>query len=129
MDDKALPHFASRFHTVGAWREAMLALGYTMPLQLCHGLSQAMTHLKLTFPEAFRLLWDNQKIIVAGFSLIYANSASTLWAEDKGSASALPASPTQPAVARDRDVLTPILPTEDMVRWKASGASPPTPPR
>jgi hypothetical protein len=30
---------------VGAWREAMLALGYILPLQLCHGLSQAMTHL------------------------------------------------------------------------------------
>ena len=45
MDEKALPHFASRFQTVGAWREAMLALGYTMPLQLCHGLGQAMTHL------------------------------------------------------------------------------------
>jgi diguanylate cyclase (GGDEF)-like protein len=129
MDEKALPHFASRFQTVGAWREAMLALGYTMPLQLCHGLSQAMTHLKLTFPAAFRLLWDNQKIIVAGLSLIYANSASKLWAEDKRPPSAPPASPTQPAVARDRDVLALVPPTEDMVRleslWSlASDSSP-----
>ncbi len=81
MDEKTLPHFASRFQTVAAWREAMDALGYTKPLQLCHGLSQAMTHLKLTFPEAFRLLWDNQKIIIAGPSLIYDVSASKLWAE------------------------------------------------
>ena len=78
--------------TMGAWREAMLARGYTMPLQLCHGLSQAMTHLKLTFPEAFRLLWDNEKIIVAGLSLINANSASTLWAEGKRPPSTPPAS-------------------------------------
>jgi hypothetical protein len=45
MDEKALPHFASKFQTVGAWREAMLELGYTLPLQLCQGLSQAMTDL------------------------------------------------------------------------------------
>jgi hypothetical protein len=119
MDEKALPHFASKFQTVGAWREAMLALGYTMPLQLCHGLSQAMTHLKLTFPEAFRLLWDNEKIIVAGLSLIYANSASKLWDADKRPPSTPPASPIQPAVARDPDVLTLVPPTEDIVRLES----------
>jgi len=97
----------------------MHALGYTMPLQLCHGLSQAMTHLKLTFPEAFRLLWDNQKIIVAGPSLIYACSASTLWAADKRPPSTPPASPTQPAVARDPDVLMLVPPTEDVVRLES----------
>lgn len=83
MDEKALPFFASRFQTVSAWREAMLALGYTMPLSLCRGLSHAMTHLELTFPAAFRLLWDKEKIIVAGHCFIYDLSASTLWAEDK----------------------------------------------
>jgi hypothetical protein len=66
MDEKALPHFASRFQTVGAWRDAMLALGYTMPLQLCHGLSQAMTHLKLTFPEAFRVQHDQRIPLPSG---------------------------------------------------------------
>src|SRR6266581_3643705 len=115
MDEKALPHFASRFQTVAAWREAMHALGYTMPLQLCHGLSQAMTHLRLTFPEAFRLLWDNQKIIVAGPSLIYACSASMLWAAGKRPPSAPPAGPTPPAVARGPDVLALVPPTEDVV--------------
>jgi diguanylate cyclase (GGDEF)-like protein len=119
MDEKALPHFASQFQTVGAWREAMLARGYTMPLQLCHALSQAMAHLKLSFPEAFRLLWDNQKIIVAGLSLIYANSASKLWDADKRPPRTPPASPTRPAVAQDRDVLTLVPPTEDIVRLES----------
>jgi len=119
MDDKALPHFASRFQTVGAWREAMLALGYTMPLQLCHGLSQAMTHLKLTFPEAFRLLWDKQKIIVAGPSLIYACSASTLWDASKRPPSTTPANPSHPTVTRDPDVLALVPPTEDIVRLES----------
>ncbi len=97
----------------------MLARGYTMPLQLCHGLCQAMTHLKLTFPEAFRLLWDNDKIIVAGLSLIYANSASKLWDADKRPPSTRPASPTPPAVARDRHVLALVPPTEDIVRLES----------
>ena len=78
-----------------------------------------MTHLKLTFPEAFRLLWDNQKIIVAGLSLIYANSASKLWAEGKRPPRTPPAGPTQPAVARDRDVLALVPPTEDIVRLES----------
>jgi diguanylate cyclase (GGDEF)-like protein len=97
----------------------MLALGYTMPLQLCHGLCQAMTHLKLTFPEAFRLLWDNQKIIVAGLSLIYANSASKLWDASKRRPSTKPLNPSHPTVTREPDVLALVPPTEDIARLES----------
>ena len=61
MEEQDLLGFAAGFEAVSAWRGAMLARGYTMPLQLCHGLSQAMKHLNLTFPQAFRqqlLLWQ-----------------------------------------------------------------------
>ncbi len=79
MHENDLLWFASGFRRVDMWRDAMLAHGYSMPLQLCHGLSQAMKHLNLTFPEAFRLLWDNKKILVSGRALIYDASASKLW--------------------------------------------------
>jgi hypothetical protein len=79
MEEHDLLEFAAGFGDVGAWRGAMLARGYGMPLQLCHGLSQAMKHLNLTFPQAFRLFWDKGKILVSGHSLIYDLSASKLW--------------------------------------------------
>jgi hypothetical protein len=101
MDEKDLLWFASGFRTVGAWREAMLAHGYIMPLQLCHGLSQVMTHLKLTFPEAFRLLWDKKKIIVAGHSLIFAFSTAPVWDAGPQPPSTPPAGEAGPASARD----------------------------
>jgi hypothetical protein len=101
MDAKDLLLFASGFRTVGAWREAMLAHGYLVPLQLCRGLSQATTHLKLTFPEAFRLLWDKKKIIVAGHSLIYDFSASKLWDAGTQPPGAPPAGEAGAASTRD----------------------------
>jgi hypothetical protein len=119
MGEKTLLQFASRFHTVTAWREAMLARGYTMPLPLCHWLSLAMTHLKLTFPEAFRMLWEDKDIVVAGHSLIYDVSPSKLWDEDTGPPSPPPADPTPPAIAWDQDVLALIPPTEDIVRLES----------
>ncbi len=101
--------FAGRFRTVGAWRDAMCAHGYSIPVQLSHGLSQAMTHLDLTFPEAFRLLWDKKKILVGGRALIYDFSASRLW-EAGNRPPSTPrvdnaVDPIPPAIARHRDVL------------------------
>ena len=84
----------------------MLARAYLVPLQLCHGLSQAMTHLEMTFPEAFRLLWDKKKIIVAGHCLIYDLSASKLWDAGAQPPGTPPAGEARPASARDRDVLS-----------------------
>ena len=101
MDANDLLWFASGFQTAGAWREAMLARAYLVPLQLCRGLSQAMTHLELTFPEAFRLLWDKKKIIVAGHCLIYDLSASKLWDAGAQPPGTPPAGEAGPASARD----------------------------
>ena len=119
MDEQTLPLFASKFLTVGAWREAMLARGFTMPLQLCHGLSQAMTCLSLTFPEAFRLLWDEKKIIVAGLSLIYDHSACMLWDKSKLLPTSPLAGPTTRDIAWHRDVLLVPL-TDEILRLKAA---------
>jgi hypothetical protein len=119
MDAKDLLWFSSGFRTVGAWREAMLAHGYIMPLQLCHGLCQAMTHLKLTFPEAFRLLWDNEKILVSGRSLIYASSAAKLWEVGTKPPTEPPTEPAPPAVVEHRDVLALVPPTEDTIHLES----------
>jgi hypothetical protein len=70
-----------RHASVGAWHEEMKARGIGVPLQLCHGVDQAMRKLGKSFPETFRYLWDNDKIIVAGRSLIYDLSANRLWAD------------------------------------------------
>ncbi len=115
MDEKDLLWFASGFRTVGAWRDAMLAHGYGMPLQLCHGLSQAMKHLNLAFPEAFRLLWDKKKILVSGHVLIYDFSAAKLWDAGTQPPGTPSAGPAQPAVAWHRDVLSLVPPTKDIV--------------
>src|SRR5215471_16747965 len=120
MDEQTLPQFASRFLTVGAWRKAMLARGFTMPLQLCHGLSQAMTCLNLTFPEAFRLLWHEKKIIVAGLSLIYDHSAYMLWDKCEQPPTPLSACPTPPDIAWHRDVLALVPSSDEILRLEAA---------
>ena len=38
MDAKDLLWFSSGFRTVEAWRDAMCAHGYRVPVHLCHGL-------------------------------------------------------------------------------------------
>ena len=42
MDAKDLLWFSSGFRAVDAWREAMCANGYRVPVHLCHGLHEAM---------------------------------------------------------------------------------------
>ena len=109
MEEQDLLGFAAGFQAVSAWRGAMLARGYTMPLQLCHGLSQAMKHLNLTFPQAFRLFWDNGKILVSGRSLIYDCSAAKLWT----------AGPPLSDPSSQRDVLAQVPPTKEMLHLEA----------
>lgn len=120
MDEKNLLWFAAGFRTVAAWRDAMFAHGYSMPVQLCHGLSGAMKRLKLTFPEAFRLLWVKKKIGVSGRSLLYDFSASILWDAGPQPPGAPLTGPTQPTVAGHRDVLALVPPTEDIVRLESA---------
>jgi hypothetical protein len=78
MDAKDLLWFSSGFRTVEAWRDAMCAHGYRVPVHLCHGLHEAMQYLDLTFPAAFRLLWVNRKIFVNERALVYDFSVSDL---------------------------------------------------
>ena len=120
MEDMNLLSFAAHFGTVGAWRTAMLERGYTMPLQLCQGLSEAMRYLNLTFPDAFRLLWNHRKILVSGRSLIYARSAPKLWTAGPRPDGAGPPS---------RDVLAEVPPTKEIVYleniWRLDAGSSP----
>jgi diguanylate cyclase (GGDEF)-like protein len=120
MDEKNLLWFAAGFRTVSAWRDAMFAHGYSMPVQLCHGLSGAMKRLKLTFPEAFCLLWVKKKIGVSGRALLYDFSASMLWDAGTQPPGTPPAGPTLPAAAWQRDVLALVPPTEDMLRLESA---------
>ena len=116
MDAKDLLWFSSGFRTVEAWRDAMCAHGYRVPVHLCHGLHEAMQYLDLTFPAAFRLLWVNSKIFVNGRVLVYDFSISDLWAAGKRPASTPPAGALPSAVAWDRDVLALIPATEEILR-------------
>ncbi len=63
----------------GTWLQEMRARGFMVPLPLCHGVSQAMERLSLSFAEAFRLLWKNGKILLTDRVLIYDLSARKLW--------------------------------------------------
>jgi diguanylate cyclase (GGDEF)-like protein len=116
MDARDLPWFSSGFRTVEAWRDAMCAHGYRVPVHLCHGLHEAMQYLDLTFAAAFRLLWVNGKIFVNGRVLVYDFSISDLWAAGKRPASTPPAGAIPPAVAWERDVLALIPATEEILR-------------
>lgn len=129
MEEKDLLEFAAGFGNVGVWRVAMLARGCTMPLQLCHGLSQAMKHLDLTFPQAFRLLWDNGKILVSGHSLIYDLSAVKLWTAEPSPGGAPPGGPNPADPSAQRDVLAQVPPTKEILHledlWRLDADSSP----
>ncbi len=120
MDAKDLLWFSSGFRTVEAWRDAMCAHGYRVPVHLCHGLHEAMQYLDLTFPAAFRLLWVNSKIFGNGRVLVYDFSISDLWAAGKRPASTPPAGSMPPAVAWERDVLALIPATEEILRLNSA---------
>jgi diguanylate cyclase (GGDEF)-like protein len=120
MDAKDLLWFSSGFRTVEAWRDAMGAHGYRVPVHLCHGLHEAMQYLDLTFPAAFRLLWVNRKIFVNGRVLVYDFSVSDLWAAAKRPASTPPAGAIPSAVAWDRDVLALIPATEEILHLNSA---------
>ena len=97
-----------------AWRDAMVAHGYSMPVQLCHGLHATMKRFRLRFREAFFLLWSKKKIAARGRQLLYDPSASMMW-----DAGAPPRVQGLPDAAWDRDVLALIPPTEDIVHLES----------
>jgi hypothetical protein len=66
----------------GTWLEEMRARGVAVPLALCHSVSQAMEQLAVPFPEAFRVLWRNHAIVLAGRTLIYDLTADRLWRQE-----------------------------------------------
>jgi hypothetical protein len=129
MEEHDLLEFAAGFGDVGPWYDAMRARGYSMPLQLCHGLSQAMKHLNLTFPQAFRLFWDNRKILVSGRSLIYDFSASKLWTAGSPPQEVSPGCPNPSDPSSQRDVLAQVPPTKEIlhleVLWRLDADSSP----
>ena len=129
MEEKDLLGFAAEFGAVSAWRGAMLARGYSMPLQLCHGLSLAMKHLNLTFPQAFRLFWDNRKILVSERSLIYDLSASKLWTTKPPPGGASPGCPNPSDPSAQGDVLAQVPPTKEILHledlWRLDADSSP----
>jgi hypothetical protein len=129
MEEHDLLEFATLFEDVGTWYEAMLACGYTLPLQLCHGFSQAIRALNLTFPEAFRLLWDNRKILVSGDALIYDESAFKLWTAGPPSQDASPGGPHPSAPSSPRDVLAQVPLTKEILHledlWRLDADSSP----
>ena len=96
VEEHYLVRFAAGFDGPGAWFSEMLARGFNVPTQMGRGLTLAMKHLKLTFPEAFRLLWGHGKIIVAGRSLIYDESACKLWEERPEAVPPAAATPPEP---------------------------------
>ena len=120
MEDMNLLEFAAHFGSVGAWHTAMLERGYTMSVLLCRGLDEAMRHLNLKFPHAFRLLWNHRKIIVSGRSLIYDRSAVKLWPVKP---------PTDGAGSPPRDVLAQVPPTNEIIHleniWRLDASSSP----
>ncbi|MBU2028869.1 hypothetical protein KJ761_03185 [Patescibacteria group bacterium] len=73
----------SKYKTTGEFHDAIRASEYSAPLILCGGLDTLMKAKGLTFQEAFKLLLDNKKIILAGKTYIYDLSASKLWEENK----------------------------------------------
>jgi hypothetical protein len=69
-------------HGAGTWLEEMRARGVGVPLALCHGVSQAMEALAVSFPEAFRVLSRNHAIVLVGRTLVYNLAADRLWRQE-----------------------------------------------
>ncbi|MBU1092249.1 hypothetical protein KJ836_01065 [Patescibacteria group bacterium] len=44
------------YASVGEWYEATKAAGFSVPVQMCHGLSRTMTVLNLSFPHVWDIL-------------------------------------------------------------------------
>jgi len=69
----------SDYKSVGEFYEDAKKQGYSVPLQICIGLSQLIKAKNLTFQEAYEFLLKNNKIILVGRTYIYDLSASKLW--------------------------------------------------
>jgi hypothetical protein len=83
MQKSNLAKTASKYESIGDWFTAARRWGYSVPLPLCHGLSQCMSALGLSFPKAFALLVKHDKFILVDKSYIYDFSADRLWQENQ----------------------------------------------
>ncbi len=56
----------TEYTTVGEWYEAAKKDGYSIPGSLCMDLNKAMKERNLSFPAAFKLLFENGILIQVG---------------------------------------------------------------
>lgn len=69
----------SKYKSTGDFYRDAKVGGFSVPLPMCAGLSQLMQKKGLTFPEAYSLLSEKEKIILAGTTFIYKLDANKLW--------------------------------------------------
>lgn len=61
----------SEYQSVGEWYEDLKREGYSVPLQLCHALSQLMKKDGSTFEEAYKILQEQNRIFIEGNMFIF----------------------------------------------------------
>jgi hypothetical protein len=67
-----------KYISVGEWYQEMRAQGYSVPLQLCVGLSRLIKKYNLTFDEAFNFMVKHEKVMLVGRTFIYDLTADNL---------------------------------------------------
>jgi len=67
-----------QYKSVGEWYNHFRTNGYSIPLQLCIGLTKVMKGHNFTFAQAFKFLGGNGKIILVGRLFIYDMSGDEL---------------------------------------------------
>lgn len=67
-----------QYKSVGQWYDHFRTNGFSVPLQLCIGLTKVMERHNFTFTQAFEFLEENGKIILAGRAFIYDMSGDEL---------------------------------------------------
>jgi hypothetical protein len=72
----------TNYKSVGEWKLAVEKEGFTVPLPLCRALSKIMEVRELSFPQSYKLLQDEDAIIISGHCFIYHMAADKLWMGD-----------------------------------------------
>lgn len=60
-----------QYKTVGDWYDDAKVEGYSIPLQMCHGIQIAMKELNMGFAEVFELFEKKRVTILVGKMFIY----------------------------------------------------------
>ena len=61
----------SKYDSVGEWYEDAKKNGYSVPVQMCHGLQKTMKNKNMTLKEAYGFLFENKKAFLAGNTYIF----------------------------------------------------------